>query len=124
MSAAVRETAESLAESTEAKVEARQKNVADARAWRELQLLTAKPVLYVCNVEEAAAATGNAQSRRVEDMAAAQGAGCVVISAAIEAEIALLEGAEREAFLAELGLAESGLERMIRTRHPELLPSR
>jgi hypothetical protein len=86
----------------------------DARAWRGLQLLTAKPVLYVCNVEEAAAATGNAHSRRVAEMAAAQGAGCVVISAAIEAEIALLDGAERAEFLAELGLAESGLERMIR----------
>ncbi len=86
----------------------------DARAWRGLQLLTAKPVLYVCNVEEAAAATGNAHSRRVADMAGRQGAGCVVISAAIEAEIAQLDGAERDAFLASMGLEESGLERMIR----------
>ncbi|HUF88169.1 MAG TPA: redox-regulated ATPase YchF [Thermohalobaculum sp.] len=86
----------------------------DLKAWHGLQLLTAKPVLYVCNVEEAAAASGNAHSRRVERMAAEQGAGCVVISAAIEAEIAQLGGAERDAFLAELELAESGLERMIR----------
>ncbi len=86
----------------------------DMKAWRGLQLLTAKPVLYVCNVEEAAAATGNAHSRRVAEMAAAQGAGCVVISAAIEAEIAQLDGLERDAFLKELGLEEPGLERMIR----------
>ena len=86
----------------------------DAKAWRGLQLLTAKPVLYVCNVEEASAATGNPHSRRVEEMAAAQGAGCVVISAAIEAEIAQLDGIERDAFLEELGLKESGLERMIK----------
>jgi hypothetical protein len=56
----------------------------ERRAWDMLQLLTAKPVLYVCNVEEASAATGNAVSTRVEAMARAQGAGCVVISARIE----------------------------------------
>ena len=61
-----------------------------ARAFDALNLLTSKPVLYVCNVEEASAATGNAYSKRVEEMAAREGAGCVVISAAIESEIAQL----------------------------------
>jgi len=86
----------------------------DRQAWSTLQLLTSKPVLYVCNVEEAAAATGNAMSGRVREMAAEQGAGAVVISAAIEEEIAQLDDAERAEFLAELGLAEPGLDRMIR----------
>ena len=79
-----------------------------------LQLLTAKPVLYVCNVEEAAAA-GNARSAAVAARAAAEGAGCVVISAAIEAEVATLaDAAEKREFLAALGLAETGLARLIR----------
>jgi GTP-binding protein YchF len=86
----------------------------DARAWRLLGLLTAKPVLYVCNVDEAAAATGNAQSAAVAAMAAAEGAGSVVISAAIEEAIAQLDDAERAEYLAELGLAEAGLDRLIR----------
>jgi ribosome-binding ATPase len=86
----------------------------EARAWRMLQLLTAKPVLYVCNVEEASAATGNAHSAAVARMAAEQGAGCVVISAAIEAEIAALDDAERAEFLAAMGLEEAGLDRLIR----------
>jgi len=85
-----------------------------ARHLRQAQLLTAKPVLYVCNVEEAAAASGNAHSARVEAMATAQGAGAVVISAAIEAEIATLPADERAAFLGALGLAETGLARIIR----------
>ncbi len=85
----------------------------DARAWRLLQLLTAKPVLYVCNVEEAAAATGNAQSEAVAAMAAASGAGHVVISAAIEEEIAQLDDAERAEFLEAMGLEEAGLDRLI-----------
>ena len=85
----------------------------DARTWRLLQLLTGKPVLYVCNVEEGAAATGNAHSEAVAAKAAAEGAGCVVISAAIEEEIAQLEDAERAEFLADLGLEEPGLDRMI-----------
>ncbi|MCB1346125.1 MAG: redox-regulated ATPase YchF, partial [Rhodobacteraceae bacterium] len=63
----------------------------DQRAWRMLQLLTAKPVLFVCNVEESAAANGNAQTARVAAMAAAQGAGIVVISARIEEEISQLD---------------------------------
>jgi len=86
----------------------------DAKTWTGLQLLTAKPVLYVCNVEEAAAATGNAQSARVAEMAAREGAGQVVISAAIEEEIAQLDDAERAEFLTEMGLEEPGLDRLIR----------
>ena len=77
------------------------------------QLLTAKPVLYVCNVDEGEAATGNALSQRVFDKAASEGAKAVVISAAIEAEIATLPAEEREAFLSDLGLHETGLNRMI-----------
>jgi ribosome-binding ATPase YchF (GTP1/OBG family) len=79
-----------------------------------LQLLTAKPVLFVCNVAEDEAATGNAQSARVAEMAEAQGAAHVVISAKIEEEIAQLEPEEAEMFLTELGLDEAGLDRMIR----------
>ena len=82
---------------------------------KRLQLLSAKPVLYVCNVEEAAAATGNAQTARVAEYAKAQGAEIVVISAAIEAEVALLsDEAEKREFLATLGLEEPGLARVIR----------
>jgi GTP-binding protein YchF len=87
---------------------------ADAEAARRLQLLTAKPVLYVCNVEEASAATGNAQSARVAAQAAAEGAACVIVSAAIEAEVAQLPEGERAEFLDGLGLADSGLDRVIR----------
>jgi len=86
----------------------------EAKAFRALNLLTAKPVLYVANVDEASAATGNALSAKVEEMAAAEGAGCVVISAAIEAEIAQLPPAEQREFLASLGLDEPGLDRLIR----------
>jgi ribosome-binding ATPase len=86
----------------------------DRKAWRMLALLTAKPVVYVCNVEEANAAEGNALSARVFEMAAAQGASAVVISAAIEAELSLLEDEERDAFLEEMGLTEAGLDRLIR----------
>jgi GTP-binding protein YchF len=86
----------------------------DARAWRQLALLTAKPVLYVCNVEEASAATGNVHSEAVAALAAREGAGCVVISAAIEEEIAQLADEERAEFLESLGLHEAGLDRLIR----------
>jgi GTP-binding protein YchF len=83
--------------------------------FKSLQLLTAKPVLYVCNVEEASASSGNAQSARVADYARAQGAASVVISAAIEAEVALLaDDAEKGEYLASLGLEEAGLARVIR----------
>lgn len=85
------------------------------RLFRELQLLTAKPVLYVCNVDEGSAATGNALSRRVEEAAAAEGAGAVVVAAAIEAEVSQLgDPDEKRAFLEDLGLAEPGLDRLIR----------
>jgi GTP-binding protein YchF len=80
----------------------------------QLQLLTAKPVLYVANVAEDDAATGNAHSDRVAKMAVEQGAGFVVISAAIEAEIAQLPPEEQKEFLATIGLAEPGLDRLIR----------
>src|SRR5690606_14399456 len=73
----------------------------DRRAWATLGLLTAKPVLYVCNVDEASAATGNEHSARVEEMARAQGAASVIISAAIEEEIAQLSDADRAEFLAD-----------------------
>ncbi len=87
----------------------------EAAAFRRLQLVTAKPVLYVCNVDEDSAASGNALSARVDVMAAGSDAGSVVISAAIEAEVALLEDAdEKQAFLDSLGLAEPGLNRVIR----------
>ena len=85
----------------------------ERKAWGQLQLLSAKPVLYVCNVDEGAAATGNAHSQAVARMAEAQGAASVVISAAIEEEIAQLDDAERREFLDEMGLAEAGLDRMI-----------
>ncbi len=83
-------------------------------AVRRLQLLTSKPVLYVCNVEESAAAEGNAFSARVMERAAAEGARAVVVSAAIEAEVSQLPEAERTEFLEGLGLHDSGLDRVIR----------
>jgi len=85
----------------------------EALAVSRLQLMTSKPVLYVCNVEEAAAATGNAQSERVAALARAEGAACVVVSAAIEAEVSTLEAADRAEFLSGLGLSDSGLDRVI-----------
>ncbi len=86
----------------------------DRKAFDGLTLLTAKPVLYVCNVDEASAATGNALSAKVEAMAKAEGAAAVVISAAIEAEIAQLDATEQKDFLDTLGLKEPGLDRLIR----------
>ncbi|TQF78736.1 redox-regulated ATPase YchF [Elioraea sp. Yellowstone] len=83
-------------------------------AARALNLMTTKPVLYVCNVEESAAATGNGWSARVAAMAEAKGAASVVVSAAIEAEIAQLPPEEKGPFLESLGLADSGLDRVIR----------
>ena len=87
---------------------------ADIEAARRLQLMTSKPVLYVCNVEEASAAEGNAFSARVAARARAEGAGMVVVSAAIEAEVSQLPEADRTEFLEGLGLADSGLDRVIR----------
>ncbi len=92
----------------------------DAKAWRMLQLLTTKPVLYVCNVEEDSAGNGNSQSARVAEMAAAQGNSHVVISARIEEEISQLDAEEQEMFLSEMGLEEPGLDRLIRAGY-ELL---
>lgn len=87
----------------------------EAPLFKGLQLITAKPVLFVCNVDEGAAAAGNPLSDRVAEKAAAEGAECVVISAAIEAEIAQLSSADEKAeFLDSLGLTEPGLARIIR----------
>ncbi len=86
----------------------------DLRILDGLQLLTAKPVLYVANVAEADAAAGNEQSQRVAEMAEAQGAGFVMISAAIEAELAQLPEAEQREYLETIGLEEPGLDRLIR----------
>lgn len=89
---------------------------ADEReTFRQLQLLTSKPVLYVCNVEEDNAADGNEYSAKVAAMAAEKGAESVVISAKIESEIALIDDAEEKAeFLETLGLSEPGLNKIIR----------
>ena len=81
--------------------------------FKNLQLLTSKPVLFVCNVEEAAAATGNSQSKRVAEMAEQQGAETVVISARIEEELGQLDDAERLEYLQSLDLTEPGLNRLI-----------
>ena len=86
----------------------------EERLFHTLGLLTSMPVLYVCNVEEPSAATGNDFSRRVEARAKAEGAGCVVISAKIEAEIAVLSRDERADYLEAVGLKEAGLDRLIR----------
>ena len=86
----------------------------ETEAAKRLQLMTTKPVLYICNVEEAAAATGNAQSARVQARAEAEGARAVVVSAAIEAEVSQLAEADRTEFLEGLGLHDSGLDRVIR----------
>jgi GTP-binding protein YchF len=90
------------------------------RAFEALNLLTAKPVLYVANVDETSAATGNRHSARVAELAAVEGAGSIVISAAIEAEIAQLPEEEQREFLATIGLDEPGLDRLIRAGY-ELL---
>jgi ribosome-binding ATPase len=83
------------------------------RAFRQLQLLTAKPALYVCNVDEASAATGNAYSKKVQEHFGGAGAEVVVISAKIEAELAQLDEEERKLYLNDLGLEEPGLNRLI-----------
>ncbi len=92
----------------------------EEKAFAMLGLMTSKPVLYVCNVDEASAATGNDYSRKVEQRAKEEGAVAVAISAQIEAEIAVLSREEREGFLATLGLKEPGLDRLIRAGY-ELL---
>src|SRR6202167_2237971 len=85
----------------------------EAKAFHMLGLLTSLPVLYVCNVDENSAAAGNAFSRQVEAKAKEEGAGAVVISAQIEAEIAVLSRDEREGYLAAIGLQAAGLDRLI-----------
>ena len=92
----------------------------DQKAWQMLQLLTAKPILFVCNVEENSAATGNSYSDKVVSMAASQDAGVVIISAQIEEEISQLEADEALMFLEEMNLTEAGLDRLIRAGY-ELL---
>ena len=92
----------------------------EARVFRQAQLLTSKPVLYVCNVEEESAAHGNAFTARVFEKAAAEGAQAVVVSAAIEADLVGMDAAERMEFLSEMGLEETGLARVIRAGY-ELL---
>src|SRR5467141_1828328 len=86
----------------------------EEKLFHSLGLLTSLPVLYVCNVEEGAAATGNEYSRAVQKRAEEEGEAAVVISAKIESEIAVLPREEREMFLSEIGLKEPGLDRMIR----------
>ena len=87
----------------------------DIKAWKMLQLLTAKPVLYVANVDEESAAEGNEYSAKVMAHAEAEGAQGVVISAQIESEMALLEGEEQLEYLGAIGLIEPGLNRLIRS---------
>ena len=91
-----------------------------AEPYRQLGLTTQKPVLYVCNVDEASAAAGNAYSATIEEKAKREGAGCIAISARIEEEVAQLDASERGDFLAHLGLEEPGLSRLIRAGY-ELL---
>ncbi len=86
----------------------------EEKLFHSLGLLTSLPVLYVCNVDEGSAATGNAFSRKVEERAKAEGAAAVVISAKIEAEIAVLSREERADYLEAVGLKEAGLDRLIR----------
>ena len=93
----------------------------DKKAWKNLQLLTTKPILYVCNVGENEAKEGNAYSSQVEKMAFKEGSGIVTISAQIEDEISKLEAEEAEMFLMEMGLAEAGLERLIKAGYDLLM---
>ena len=85
----------------------------DAQALKALDLMTAKPILYVCNVDEEHAASCNELSARVAEMARAQGAGWVVVSAAIEAELSQLDDADKRDYLLTLGLERPGLDRVI-----------
>jgi GTP-binding protein YchF len=96
------------------------KDVEEERILKQAQLLTTKPVLYVCNVEEGNAATGNAHSEAVFARAKAEGAQAVIVSAAIESELVGMDADERMMFLEEMGLHETGLARVIRAGY-ELL---
>ena len=92
----------------------------DQKAWKMLQLLTSKPVFYICNVDENSAATGNKFSDAVVAHAKTEGSAAVVISAKIESEVAVLSDEEQKEFLESLGLEEPGLNRVIRAGY-ELL---
>ena len=96
------------------------KDAEEARVFAQAQLITAKPVLYVCNVNEEDASTGNAYSARVMEKAKAEGAQAVLVSAKIEEELVGMDAEERLAFLEEMGLHETGLARVIRAGY-ELL---
>jgi GTP-binding protein YchF len=96
------------------------KDIEEERLFAQAQLLTSKPVLYVCNVDEGSAATGNEYSAKVFEKAAAEGAKAVIVSAAIEADIVTMPVEDRAEFLADLGLEETGLSRIIRAGY-ELL---
>ncbi|MCF6343537.1 MAG: redox-regulated ATPase YchF, partial [Devosiaceae bacterium] len=85
----------------------------EEKAFKELQLLTSKPVLYVCNVDEDSAVSGNEMTKQVADYAKEQDALSVIISAEIESQLAQLEDDEQKEYLAELGLKEPGLNRLI-----------
>jgi len=91
------------------------KDEEEERVFKQAQLLTSKPVLYVCNVEEEAAAEGNAFSAKVFEKAKAEGANAVIVSAAIESELVGMDIEERMVFLEEMGLSETGLARIIRS---------
>src|SRR4029450_3947656 len=95
----------------------RPKDDEEARVFSQAQLLTAKPVLYVCNVNEDEAANGNEHSKRGFDKAHAEGAEAVIVSAAIEADLVTMDMDERIAFLEEMGLHETGLARVIPGGH-------
>jgi GTP-binding protein YchF len=86
----------------------------ERRLFQSLGLLSSRPVLYVCNVDESSADRGNAYSDRVREQAAKEGAAAVVVSAKIESEIAVLPESEQEAYLEAIGLTEPGLSRVIR----------
>jgi GTP-binding protein YchF len=90
------------------------KDIEEERIFRQAQLITAKPVLYVCNVAEQDAAEGNALSAQVFEKAKAEGAQAVVVSAAIEAELVQMPEEDRGEYLEALGLTESGLARVVR----------
>jgi GTP-binding protein YchF len=91
---------------------------AEEPLFQEMQLLTGKPVMYVCNVEEGAVVEGNAHVEKVKSMAASEGASTLIIGAAIEADIAELEDAdERAMFLSDIGLEEPGVAKLIRSAY-------
>jgi ribosome-binding ATPase len=108
----VRRSITLLAEGKSARLVARKPE--EEQPFAMLGLITAKPVLYVCNVDEASAATGNAFSKKVEAKAKSENAASVVISAKIESEIAMLPTTERADYLSAVGLKEPGLDRLIR----------